>query len=271
MNEGGTTEGPGGMGAGGSGGEDCGVRNIDANPDHCGDCFRSCAGPGVDIPICEQGLCVSTCKSGFLNLFQPDKSMPDDGCETPGLRVFVMEAPVAPIFNGDLSGADAKCQEAAESPAAGNAPALQGTWRAWLVNSQFSPHTRFMPPPPDNLPIYRVDGEPVAENFESLAMPGSELFNPIDVTESGATLMSGGPPVWIGAATVAGSGAHCNDWSALPVGLLEMPVARVGDAESKTSTWADDGQPIDCAQINGAGEIVPTVGRLYCFEQVPPP
>ena len=265
------TAGPGGMGVGGSGGEDCGVRDFDVNPDHCGKCFRSCDGQGVATPICKDSVCISTCESGFLNLLHPDKSMPEDGCETPGLRVFVMEAPVEPIFNGDLSDADARCQEAADSPAAPNAPPLEGTWRAWLVNSQSSPLTRFDPLPPDNLPIYRVDGEPVAANFMSMVGDGSQLEKPINVTESGATLMGESLPVWIGAATVAGTGPHCNDWSEVPFNVPAPPFARVGNSNSMTNAWTNAAS-IPCAEIDvGLQSVVPGIGRLYCFEQVPPP
>ncbi len=262
------TAGPGGMGQGGSG-EDCGVTDFEVNLEHCGGCFRPCVeGGGVAVPICEQGKCVSTCESGFLNLKTPNKSMPDDGCETPGLRVFVMEAPVEPIFNGDLSDADALCQEAAESPAAPNAPPLEGTWRAWLVNSQSSPLTRFTPLPGNNVPFYRLDGVQVAPNFMSLAANASQLDNEINVTESGDPLMGEDLPVWIGAASGAGNGAHCEDWSEVPNGSPNIPVARVG-ALSMTSTWANNGN-VPCAVMGGGGPV-PALGRLYCFEQVPPP
>jgi NAD(P)-dependent dehydrogenase (short-subunit alcohol dehydrogenase family) len=251
--------------AGGGGAGGC-EADLNTDENNCGACFRTCEGPGVAFPMCKGGECVSICESGFVDINHPDKSMPDDGCEKPGLRVFLKEAPVEPIFGDDLSDADAACQIAASDAA------LEGEWRAWLVNSQSTPLTRFMPLPPNNVPFYRLDNELAAMSFTSFATNMGQLSNPINVNEFGQSLRMGEyVPVWIGATSGAGSGAHCNDWNEVPLGVPKVPFARFGNSNATTAAWANAGT-VPCAVFDVDQQLVePTMGRLYCFEQVPPP
>ncbi|HOD23845.1 MAG TPA: hypothetical protein PKK83_16225 [Polyangiaceae bacterium] len=49
--------------------------------DHCGACARACSDAHVVTPVCEKGLCMSTCETGYGNCEQPATG-DDDGCET---------------------------------------------------------------------------------------------------------------------------------------------------------------------------------------------
>jgi hypothetical protein len=260
-NEGGAIEGPGGGGAGG-----CGVTDFDVNPEHCGECFRKCDGAGVEEAVCKQGLCESTCKSGFLNIEKPNKSMPDDGCETVGLRVFLSASAVEPVFPSGALGADELCQEFADLAG------LQGNWRAYLTDSQSGPGLRF-DLPPNTVPYYRLDNEKVVPGWSVLAdVEFSQLDNPINVTEYKLPPPGEELPVWIGAKIVGNQGNHyCNDWTPVPTVMppkLPAFLARVGDFSRTDVRWANNG-PIPCASVDLDGTLSPNLGRLYCVEQAP--
>jgi hypothetical protein len=49
---------------------------------HCGACERACASAEVDELACSEGLCTSSCTSGWGNCEQPAAPDADDGCET---------------------------------------------------------------------------------------------------------------------------------------------------------------------------------------------
>jgi hypothetical protein len=56
-------------------------RNAEVDVQHCGGC-RACSGEEVATPICEAGLCRSTCLAPHGNCSTPAAPAADDGCET---------------------------------------------------------------------------------------------------------------------------------------------------------------------------------------------
>ncbi|MBN1611735.1 MAG: SUMF1/EgtB/PvdO family nonheme iron enzyme [Polyangiaceae bacterium] len=60
--------------------------DLESNRDHCGQCGRACTMDQVATRQCEDGLCVSQCRAGWGNCYQPEGSDPDDGCETEILK-----------------------------------------------------------------------------------------------------------------------------------------------------------------------------------------
>lgn len=49
---------------------------------NCGACGRDCLGTNVEAMMCEGGVCVSSCDTGFGNCNMPAATSDDDGCET---------------------------------------------------------------------------------------------------------------------------------------------------------------------------------------------
>lgn len=56
--------------------------DLQAGPDSCGACGRSCSSAGTFARACVAGVCTSTCATGFGNCVLPAAPDPDDGCET---------------------------------------------------------------------------------------------------------------------------------------------------------------------------------------------
>lgn len=143
---------------------------------------------------------------------------------------------------GGLAGADAECQALAD------AAGLDGTFLAWLGDSTGSPSTRFVR---DSRDYLLVDGTRIADGWADLT--DGTIQNPIDVTETGATV-GGSAGVWT-ATTSSGTSAadHCADWTT----DTTPPVGRIGFTDATDGTWTDSFNSFGC---NGGF-------RLYCFEQ----
>lgn len=143
---------------------------------------------------------------------------------------------------GGLAGADAACQALAD------AASLDGTFLAWLSDSTDSPSTRFVR---DSRDYVLVDGTEIADGWSDLN--DGTIDNPIDVTETGATL-AGSMGVWTATAFAGTATAdHCNDWTT----NTTPPVGRIGFIDATDATWTDSFNSFGC---NGSF-------HLYCFEQ----
>lgn len=157
------------------------------------------------------------------------------------MRVFVTsQASTASI--GGLTGGDSKCQAAAD------AVPLGGTWKAWLSTSGGSPGSTFTK---STIPYRLLDGTTVANNWTDLV--DAVLANPINLTETGATIANG--EVWTHTFTNSQkyTGSGCSGFtsgSASDIAVVGLTGSKYGSWTAAYSQW--------CNRTNV---------RLYCFEQ----
>ena len=235
----------GGMGGGGgAGGCDA---DLDTSVENCGECGRKCVDDdSVEVARCVGGLCAPFCKSGFVDKTRPEMG-PDDGCETPGRRVFVTEDVFAIAELEGVSNADMLCQTRAD------AKMLGGEWRVWLSeeDDSSSPSQRFTTAPA--VPYMLLDFTTVAASFAALTSGKPVMLDQeIDLTELGLPPADPSEPVWTGTTSSGlASGNHCSQWT------TAKDVATVGSTNLITAEWTE------------AETLAPCTGlaRLYCFEQ----
>jgi hypothetical protein len=162
-------------------------------------------------------------------------------------RVFVTSVALSADQIGGLEGADGKCQALAERAG------VSGTYRAWLSDANRSPATSMS----RSGPYVLVDGRPVASDWSAL-ISGS-LDNPIDVTETGASIGIGvhvcvGHEVWTN--TLADGTTRdeqdCQGWSSA------QGVSFVGYAKEAGVSWTES----PCINVSCASPL-----PLYCVEQ----
>jgi hypothetical protein len=148
---------------------------------------------------------------------------------------------------GDIGGADGKCQSLA------SAVGLQGTYRAWISDSNGSVLQRFTM---STIPYHLVDGTLVANNWTDLT--SGALRHAISLTETGgpppATTVSSGHDVWTD--TTSGAGLNvisegCGDWN--NAGATGV----VGDYTQTSGAWTFRASATGCSGT----------ATLYCFEQ----
>lgn len=162
-------------------------------------------------------------------------------------RVFVTST----FYNanlGGLSGADAKCQERA------NTAGLGGIWKAWLSDGTVSASSRLVH---SSDPYVRLDGVVIADNWDDLT--DGNLDNPIRVDEKGNLLSSSifYAKVWTNTKPdgLISSSSHCNNWTS---GSASTGNGLSGIFMYTDGQWTRDGS-MPCSVTN--------TNRLYCFEQ----
>lgn len=145
---------------------------------------------------------------------------------------------------GGLSGADSKCQTAA------NNAGLSGTYTAWLSTSSVDAKNRIS----DGFYV-RTDGVTVAMDKKDLI--DGTLINAISKDEYGADGVDW--PTWTGtdAYGVKIASKHCSDWTSSSSGVN----GRIGDRTAISSIWTDD------YDASGWSGCATTFGRIYCFQQ----
>lgn len=243
-----------------------GFGNCDAAPDcetdvtssvlHCGACSHACIGEPNTLETCVAGKCA--CKDGF-----GDCSMAV-GCET-GLqadpkncgacgrvcasgecvagecstRVFV----TSQGFNGNLgglTGADEKCQAAADGAALG------GKFAAWLGDSKIDAQARLVH---STSPYRLLNGQMIGKDWQELT---EHPKAGVDIDESGSvTPGSSSAYAWTGYGASDVGGYYCDDWTSNdPAG--RGLVGKVG------------------LNFRGAYRLCGLeLARLYCFEVHP--
>lgn len=164
-------------------------------------------------------------------------------------RVFV----TSQVFPGDLgglTGADAKCQEAAVE---GNLP---GNYFAWLSSSNDSPEDRFVR---SSIPYQLVDGNEIAINWDDLT--DGTLATGITVSEkkgapgkgTHSCLPTSAPIVWTNtkdAGTTNGGQNSCGEW---------------GELTGQGSTGIAG--RVDFSWTSNCLAMCADEAALYCFEQ----
>lgn len=151
---------------------------------------------------------------------------------------------------GGLTGADAKCQAAAD------AADLPGTYKAWLADTTGTPSTRFYQSPG---PYRLVNGTTIANNWADLT--DGALLAPINLTE---TNTPNDYRAWTnatpnGALTISASDFSCTNWSTI------AGAGQYGSATQTDGRWTEWPN----LQTQACIDSVP----LYCFQQSasPPP
>ena len=217
-------------------------------------------GDCVDATIHDPGGCVGAgCGEDALGEASDGTSDgPTEGAtdgETPGgKRVFV----TSNGFNaglGGASGADAKCQSAAD------AVSLGGTFRAWISTPTSSPSTRFT----RSGPYVLLDGTLVASDWADLTK--GTLRHPIDMTETrgkpktGSYCTTGVPGAWTGT-TTKGEKDTYDSCLGFTSGALTLTTQVVYGLPSSTGgAWTVG----TC--LNGGVNYCNRLASLYCFEQ----
>jgi hypothetical protein len=166
-----------------------------------------------------------------------------------------------------LAGADAKCQERA---IVGLRP---GTYKAWLstgTGPDESPATgRFRQ---SAQPYRLVNGDLVASSWADLIDEGTNLANPIRVTELGGSPLPSGHAAWTNTTPAGTAGAKngpdncgaypatidCNNRESTEAGSgFETLTGSVGDVDQVDCNWT----------ANTPGVCATPAFRLSCFQQ----
>lgn len=164
-------------------------------------------------------------------------------------RVFVTSTK----YNGNLgglSGADAKCQERA------NTANLGGTWKAWLSDSTTSVTSRFNVNFSSNIVFKLLNGDTIATEWIDL-LDGS-IARQISINEFNAPIIANaGQYPWVRTNTtiqgqVYSGSASCNNWTSSDGSKWGL----IGNGYARDSKWTND-------SLQNCGNLT----HLYCFEQ----
>jgi len=191
---------------------------------------------------------------GWANISRPradDDPNTDDGCETPGRRVFVTDGAYSVPFNDieseGMAGADAICQSRADDEG------LTGLWLAWMSDRTIDASDRLEPLELPNAPYIQLNGAVVANGWDDLT--NGNLVGGISITEFGVGLAED-TSVWTGTDAMGEStGVDCFGW------LVEEDSgdgATVGSTALLDDGWTATNEPLPC----DSADI-----HLYCFEQ----
>ncbi len=167
-------------------------------------------------------------------------------------KVFVTKS----TYNGNLgglTGADQKCQSAAD------AAKLGGTFKAWLSSSTISASSRLTHA---KLPYKLLNGKVVGSNWDDIVLNGY-IQNPINITETGAPADGMETnAVWTntnGFGNIFSQYTSCNNWTYGPeyISGSDPYSGKSGMMNSNSAWWTADNYTSSCARKS----------RLYCFEQ----
>lgn len=153
----------------------------------------------------------------------------------------------AGTWQGDLggaAGADAKCQQEADSAG------VAGTFMAWLSTSGSSPASDFTRSP---APYVLSNGNRVADDWDDLT--DGSLQNPINVELSGGTTSY--QFAWTGTGADASAQIYtCSDWTAVGSSSNNL-IGVVGQPGSTGTSWTRFESSLNCGLSS----------PLYCFQQ----
>ncbi len=164
-------------------------------------------------------------------------------------RVFVTST----TYNGNLgglSGADAKCQTAA------NSVNLGGTWKAWLSDSTTSAGSRLTH---SSVPYKLINGTIIVNNWDGLTSSSQQtlgnLLAPLNINEKGTYNPLGyfGNSSWTG--TLPGGGIltpNCSNWTS---------------SANTLTGYAGNPDSVHDWSISSTVTCASSAVSLYCFEQ----
>lgn len=163
-------------------------------------------------------------------------------------RVFITSTPTNANLDG-LSGADAKCQAAADTAKLG------GTWKAWLSDIVTSASSRLIH---HSTPYRRIDGELVANDWADLT--DGNIAIPIEITEFNKKAVSTpryNIAVWTATNTDGtGSSNNCSNWTT-STSDSSLVTGKYGFGVYANAGWTT---------VSGATRC-DNLASLYCFEQ----
>jgi hypothetical protein len=226
-----------------------------------------CMGPGAPPP--DLSAQTHDLSAPAQDLSGPARDLSGDMGDLGGKRVFI----TSQVFNGNLgglSGADAKCQAAAD------AAGLGGSYQAWLSDEDNSPATRFATH--FSGPYVLVDGTRIADSWTDLITSTSfgqpPLQHAIDQTELGTSATATSVDcfgalghavrtAWTdtlpdGTAMHSFYHTNCAKWTSSAGNS-----ASVGSPDTTHRYWWTQ----QCEYDNGPGAICGSTAALFCFEQ----
>ncbi len=224
-------------------GEECDDGNTNGGDTCSADCtYNECIGENGGHDCDGNATCTDahpgfdcTCNEGYTG------GGHIGGCTPiPATRVFLTNQ----VFSGALGGAlgaDAVCQEAADSASLG------GAWMAWVSDSNVSVADRFAH---SKSPYKLLTGTIIAANWDSLT--STNLQAPINVDEEMNLDGSVSIGVWTGTdASGQADSNDCNDWTD-----ANLASGLIGNGASSGTNWSAS----ELRQCGGSNQ-------LYCFEQ----
>jgi len=159
-----------------------------------------------------------------------------------GKRIFLTSVRHPAATLGGVTGADAKCQTAAQGANLG------GTWKAWLSDATTNAIDRIAEVGP--WLTLEGPGRPSQIAFNNKANLATQPFVDIEVTEQGMAVIGLPELVWTGTATGGmRTTLVCTSWS------MNVGAGTVGDAND-AADWT-----------NYRSEPCTASARLYCLEQ----
>ena len=148
-------------------------------------------------------------------------------------------------FNGDLggiAGADAKCQNAADSAGLG------GAWKAWVAIDDLT-----VPAARSAFSAFgheTIEGRPLGgTNYDLFPL---EILSRLDVDENGQAVV-GNPTVWTGIDSRGRPAHSCVDWTS----NSNLDDGTAGLTTGTSTNWTEAFGTIGCSDVR----------HLYCFEQ----
>ncbi len=197
---------------------------------------------------CGVGVCMNDCQISQCIAAKCGCAANTNSCETTTRRVFITSNGYQGNLGG-LSGADAKCQQRAQSAGLG------GTWKAWLSSSTTSASSRLS----HNSGQYQmVNGTVIANNWGDLT--DGTIQHKIDRDEFGT--YHDYRPVWTNTKSngdryvdIVNPETHCSNWT----DTLNTNIGIVGLNVHADQRWTAFGGA-------SCSVVFPSIG-LYCFEQ----
>lgn len=124
----------------------------------------------------------------------------------------------------------------------------EGNYRAWIADATNTPKERFHEDFWSAGPFFRVDGQPVADNWDALEANGPA--NPINIAEDSSMVRGGS---WTNTTAMGDAGGHhCSSWTVSGSGQ-----GAIGNVNATSLEWTEYPVPQDCNNTF----------HLYCFEQ----
>jgi hypothetical protein len=219
--------------------------------------------PCCTLGMCDVGL---TCDADDVCFFS--QSLPDQTQQTATTYQRILSYPsyyrvfvTSQTFDGNLSGltgADAKCQQAA------NSAGLGGNWKAYIGEGSTSPESRILKS--TSSPYKRLDGVLIANNWSDLT--DGKIAAQINIDEFGQLQNASYFYAWTGSTGSDGKVSSCRNWTydnkVYSNGNWTVPTSWTDYGSAGIINWPDYRQD---QWYKGVSSGCHVKNRLYCIEQ----